>query len=324
MTVTLSMISVILCTYNRCHSLSKALDSVAQSQLPESVNWEVLVIDNNSKDSTSDVVKRYCDLWPNRFRYIFEAQQGKSHALNRGIQEAHGDVLAFMDDDVTVEPTWLRNLTQNIFNGRYAGAGGRIVPDQTISLPTWMPLHERYGLAPLAMFDLGLAAGDLDEPPFGTNMAFQRRIFETYGSFRADLGPQPGSEIRNEDTEFGSRILAAGEKLRYEPTAVVYHAMPEKRLRKEYFLKWFFDKGRADVREHGIQAGTKWFVGGVPVYLLRRLAVWSLRWMFAITPSHRFACRLKAWSIAGAIREIKIQRNAGDPPEYASTHGSIS
>ena len=49
-------ITVILCTYNRCQSLVKALSSVALSRLPESVTWEVLVVDNNSHDRTRDVV----------------------------------------------------------------------------------------------------------------------------------------------------------------------------------------------------------------------------------------------------------------------------
>ena len=64
---------------------------------------------------------------------------------------------------------------------------------------------------------------ELSQPPFGTNMAFQKKVFEKHGGFRLDLGPRPGSELRNEDTEFGRRLLAAGERLRYEPSATVYH-----------------------------------------------------------------------------------------------------
>ena len=56
---------------------------------------------------------------------MFESQQGKSNALTAGIQEARGEILAFMDDDVTVEPSWLQNLTTSLHNGEWAGAGGR-------------------------------------------------------------------------------------------------------------------------------------------------------------------------------------------------------
>ena len=85
-------ITVILCTYNRCRTLEKALTSVAASALPLSIEWEVLVVDNNSRDQTRDVVEDFCTRYPGRFRYLFEPHQGKSYALNTGIREARGDV----------------------------------------------------------------------------------------------------------------------------------------------------------------------------------------------------------------------------------------
>jgi glucosyl-dolichyl phosphate glucuronosyltransferase len=296
-------ITTILCTYNRCQSLSKALESVAASELPKAAEWEVLVVDNNSSDQTREVVGDFCRRYPGRFRYMFEPQQGKSHALNAGIREAQGEVLAFTDDDVTVEPMWLQNLTAALCCGEWAGTGGRVLPERTFSLPRWLPLEERYALGPLAMFDLGPAAGRLTEPPFGNNMAFQKKMFDKYGGFRTYLGPCPGSEIRGEDTEFGGRLLAAGEQLRYEPSAVVYHSVPENRLQKKYFQAWWFDKARADIRASGISPDTTWFVVGIPLYTVRRLAVWALRWMVAVAPSYRFSCKLKVWGLAGAIVE---------------------
>ena len=86
--------TVILCTYNRCESLAKVLASAACLELPKSVDWEVLVVDNNSSDGTGEVVEEFCRRYPGRFRYLFEPRQGKSHALNAGIREAHGDVIA--------------------------------------------------------------------------------------------------------------------------------------------------------------------------------------------------------------------------------------
>lgn len=296
-------ITVILCTYNRCQSLASSLESLAATQVSESVSWQVLVVDNNSRDQTRAVVEDYCRRYPERFRYLFEPEQGKSHALNAGIQATTGEILAFVDDDVTVESTWLQNLTAPLHNGEWAGVGGRILPEQNFSPPHWLPLQERYALAPLALFDLGSEAGPLTEPPFGTNMAFQRKAFEKYGGFRTDLGPQPGSEIRSEDSEFGHRLLAAGEQLRYEPSAIVYHSVPQNRIQKPYFLAWRFDKGRAKIRQFGIPTETRWLVAGIPLYLFRRFAVWTVRWMIAIEPSRRFSNKLKTWSVAGQILE---------------------
>jgi glycosyltransferase involved in cell wall biosynthesis len=284
--------------------LAKALESIAQSVMPESVQWEVLVVDNNSRDRTREVAEGFCARFPGRFRYLFEARQGKSHALNSAIRAAQGEVLAFTDDDVTVELTWLQNLTACLIAGTSIGCGGRIFPERHFAAPAWLPQDERYAKAPLVMFDLGPDAGDLLEAPYGANMAFVKEVFSKYGDFRVDLGPQPGSEIRSEDSEFCNRLLAAGEMLRYEPSAVVYHEVPSNRLRKEYFLAWWFDKARGDIRASGLPFDAKWHVAGVPVVLFRRLTVWTIRWIFTIHPARRFARKLQVWTIAGQIGEL--------------------
>ena len=310
-------VTVIVCTYNRCRSLERALSSVAASTPPKSIEWEVLVVDNNSPDRTRDVVEDFCRRYPGRFRYLLERQQGKSYALNAGIPEARGEVLAFMDDDVTVESTWLQNLTAGLRSGEWAGAGGRILPQWPCAPPSWLPEKEWFGMAPLVMFDRGPEAGPLADPPFGTNMAFHRRVFEKYGTFRTDLGPGLNGKVRNnEDTEFGRRLLEAGERLKYEPTAVVHHSVPQDRLRRDYFLTWWFNKGRADVREAGVAADTKWFVSGIPLYLFRRLAVGILRWLVALDPSRRFSYRLAVWLTAGTMVESYRQsREVGQKRE---------
>ena len=296
-------ITVIVCTYNRCQSLAKTLGSLVLSVLPGPTKWEVLVVDNNSTDETRAVVREYGQKYPGRFRYLFEPCPGKSHALRAGIQNTQSEIIAFTDDDVSVETTWLQNLTRNLHNCRWVGSGGRILPEQTFCPPRWLPVQDRYGLAPLALFDLGSEAGPLNESPFGANMAFQRKIFQKYDGFRTDLGPRPGSEIRNEDTEFGQRLLSSGEALRYEPQAIVYHSIPEKRIQKNYFLRWWFDKARADARQFAVPSSSRWAVDGVPLYLFRRLAVWSVRWVIALSPSRRFSNKIKAWTVMGQIAE---------------------
>jgi glycosyltransferase involved in cell wall biosynthesis len=296
-------VSVILCTYNRCHSLATALESVAASELPDSVPWEVLVVDNNSKDKTSDVVAEFGRRYPGRFRYLFEPQQGKSSALNAGIREARGQILAFMDDDVVVDGKWLQNLTAVFQKQEWAGAGGRILPERAFIPPAWLALGSKYALAPLALFDLGPQPDELTEAPFGTNMAFRKELFEKIGGFRTDLGPRPGSEARSEDTEFGDRALSAGQRLWYEPSAIVYHSLPAHRLQKRYFLTWWRDKTKADIRAFGLSKPGRLQVAGVPLYFFPRLANWTLQWISAIQPSRRFSNKLKVWMVLGAIAE---------------------
>jgi glycosyltransferase involved in cell wall biosynthesis len=312
-------VTVILCTYNRCQSLAKALESVAASEIDESVGWDVLVVDNHSSDQTRSVVKDFCLRHPSHFCYIFESQQGKSYALNAGIRAAQGNVLAFMDDDVIVAPTWLRNLTEPLRSREWSGVGGRILSQRVISSPNWLPLEGPYSMSGmLALFDLGERARKLDVPPFGTNMAFRKTMFERYGDFRTDMGPCPGSEIRNEDTEFGRRIMAAGEPLLYEPSAVVYHAIPENRLTKKYILRFWYDQGRASIREVG-QRPDIW---GMPRHyftMLKAITILApvrlLRWATAIGPQSRFYRKGWVWKTAGEIVEIRRRWFASDRQE---------
>jgi len=296
-------VTVILCTHNRCESLAQALESLAASTLPNSIAWEVLVVDNNSTDKTREVTERYCDSHPNHFRYLYEPRLGKSNALNSGIASANGNILAFTDDDVVVEPTWLLNLTAPLQADAWVGCGGRTLPERGFSPPRWIPRRGLYALAPLAVFDRGTTPRELRESPFGNNMAYKKSLFEKYGGFRLDLGPRAGSSEaqKSEDSEFGNRILAAGERLLYEPSAVLYHAVPQSRVQQAYFLSWWFDKARADVRGFGTEPAAKWVVRGIPVVLFRRFAVWLLRWTLEFEASARFECKLKVWGLAGQI-----------------------
>jgi glycosyltransferase involved in cell wall biosynthesis len=292
-------ISVIVCSYNRCQRLSKALDSIAASTLPHTIEWEVLVVDNNSRDQTRDVVGEYCRLHPGRFRYLFEPQPGKSYALNAGIREARGDVLAFTDDDVTVECRWLQNLTAPLSDSQWAGVGGRIILQWPSSLPSWLAIDGRFARHGFPSFDHGHEAKELVWPPFGPNMAFRKSVFEKYGQFRTDLGPSPSREIpcTDEDTEFGRRLIYAGKHLRYEPTAVVYHPVSEAQINKKYLLAFRFDKGRAAARQFRI----------APTPLIFSLAARTLQWIISVKPAVRFCRRLAVWEKAGTLVELYPQ-----------------
>jgi glycosyltransferase involved in cell wall biosynthesis len=297
----MTQITVILCTYNRCQILPMALESIAASELPDSTQWEVLVVDNNSTDQTREVVQDFCRRYPGRFRYLFEPQQGKSYALNAAIRESQSEILAFADDDALVESGWLWDLTSSLYGGDWVGAGGRIVPVWPRSLPAWLATSDPHTMGPFVAFDLGSEAGPLTRPPYGANMAFRREAFEKYGNFRTDLGPRPGSEIRREDIEFAERLLVAGEPLRYQPGAVVHHPVPEGRMKKMFVLRWWFWYGYSEVAESGAPPSEAWLVAGLPLYLLRRCLRWALQWIVSLSAPRRFACLRNAWYLAGSL-----------------------
>jgi len=304
-------ITVILCTYNRANALSAALDSVLASGLPGR-SWEILVVDNNCKDNTREVVQDFCARYPHRIRYVFEARQGLSNARNAGIREARGEIIAFMDDDVSVDPNWLQTLTAHFFDGPWSGAGGRVRPPKAFVAPDWLTLDggEMDASGVLALFDAGNEPGELKKPPFGANMAFRRGMFEKYGNFRADLGRCGDDLIGNEDTEFGNRLIAAGEPLRYEPGAIVYHPVSEDRLNKRYFLDWWFAYGRAMFRQNGAPPPV-WGISKVYFSLASR----TLRWLSCSPwkPKERFFWRCRMHVALGELAEMRSAGKGSKP-----------
>jgi hypothetical protein len=139
-------------------------------------------------------------------------------------------------------------------------------------------------------------------------MAYRKEVFARFGDFRTDLGRIGTGMLSNEDTEFGRRLLTAGEPLYYEPSAVVYHPVSKERLQKSYLLKWWFGKGRSDIREIGPRAGTRFFIRGVPLYLFRNLARWTAGWIVALDSRERFQNKLNVWNRLGAIVECYVSR----------------
>jgi glycosyltransferase involved in cell wall biosynthesis len=302
----LTRISVVVCTYNRADSLVKTLESVVSQSLPQGIDWEILVIDNNSSDETRRVAEDFCLQHPHRVRYLFEPQQGVSHARNAGVRGARGEIVAFIDDDETADAQWLLNLTANLFSVEWAGAGGRVMPQWNGSRPRWTQSESSFIAGPLAMFAPSIDEGELTEPPFGANMAFKREMFDRFGGFRTDLGRVGKALLSGEDTEFGRRLLSAGLRLHYEPSAVTHHPVEESRLRRRYFLSWWFYKGKSDIRELADQGQIRRLFP-ILLRLFRDAAVEAVRWVITFDPARRFICVLKIWAYAGQAFEYYRQ-----------------
>jgi len=103
-------LSVIICTRNRCEKLHLVLNSFRTINIPDGLQWEVLIVDNGSTDETAKICKSFLSKNTQKYRYVYEGKKGKSNALNRGIREAKGDILAFTDDDCIVDSSWFKAI----------------------------------------------------------------------------------------------------------------------------------------------------------------------------------------------------------------------
>lgn len=297
--------SIIICTFNRCDALGRLLDSLMRLSVPPTTAWEVLIVDNNSADATKSVAESFAANYPNRVRYIFESTPGKSFALNTGIQEARGEVLAFTDDDVTCDPKWLTELIDTLKTFDCSGVGGKIIPVWNVAKPSWFEEIGPYRLSPaIVSFDLGERPGPITIAPLGANIAFKKEVFQRHGRFRTDLGLTAQDRIGGEDTEFCRRLIKAGEKLYYAPAAIIYHPVEKSRTEKSYFEAWYFSRGKASVREEGIPENAMRYFG-VPRYLLGILLRTALRWLFSLNSKRRFYYKLEVYETIGRIQESR-------------------
>jgi glucosyl-dolichyl phosphate glucuronosyltransferase len=293
-------ISVVLGTYNRAESLAAALRSFSSLDSPPWLKWELVVVDNNSTDGTRKVVEEFSKQARFPVRYIFERRQGRSAALNAGITEANGEVVVFTDDDVLLHKDWLVNLKSTFDQYDCEAVAGRVVPLWNHPKPDWLEMDGHFAIT---NFDLGDEVKQIGIPPLGANSAFRRGVFARHGLFRLDLGVSGERHtITCDDTEFGERLIRAGEKMVYCPTAIVYHPVDPNRTTKTYFLSWYYYNGVSLTRSFGLP-GQGVFYFGVPRGLYRELAANLAKWLVSVDRNRRFRRKLRTYRSVGSIVE---------------------
>ena len=128
-------ISIVVATCNRSQGLRDLLEALLRSQCSDGLSWDVWIVDNNSKDGTAALVGAFAEREP-RIHYLFEGAQGKSNALNRGVRQAAGTIIAFTDDDCIPDPHWVENIGAAFAADAKLGlVGGRVELFNTLDHP---------------------------------------------------------------------------------------------------------------------------------------------------------------------------------------------
>ncbi|WP_198245572.1 glycosyltransferase [methane-oxidizing endosymbiont of Gigantopelta aegis] len=130
--------SIIICSYNRCQNLPDCFSCLEKQVITDPIQWEVLLVDNNSTDNTKQVTEDFNQSSSLNIRYIFEQKQGLSYARNRGINEAKGTYLMFIDDDIRVTENWLQSIYSTFKQYDCDAVGGRIHIESPNKLPPWI------------------------------------------------------------------------------------------------------------------------------------------------------------------------------------------
>ncbi len=272
--------SVVIATRNRQALLAQTLEALAVQTWPHD-HVEVIVADNGSTDGTREVVQAAARPGGPSLRYLSVPTPGKSLAVNQAVAIATGDIVAYTDDDVRPEPQWLERIAAAIEETGAHFVAGRVLPIWETPQPEWLS-PAVFGV--IAVPDNGERrvaiepGGDGAIMPIGANMAVTRAVVARVGGLRADLGKLEGTLRGGEDHEYFLRMLQAGCRGVYEPTAIVHHWVPAARVSRGYFRRWFYRNGRDVARLEPLFPSASASLLGLPRYLWRQAGgdLWSL------------------------------------------------
>jgi glycosyltransferase involved in cell wall biosynthesis len=236
-------ISAIISTFNRAGFLPGLFDSLKIQTLPAD-DFEVIIINNNSTDNTELLSRGFLNNSKGiRVRYFTEINQGLSFARNRGIKEAGGELVTFIDDDALPAKDFLEKSVSFFDEHPEAGAsGGKILLRFMSIKPGWYNIF----LAPLlGYFNHGNRTRLFKNNYFrGSNMTFRKSLFDTFEPFNTKLGRTGDTLTGGEEKELFYRLKKNGVQLWYNAEAVVYHLVPAERTTADFIMKQAIGTGR--------------------------------------------------------------------------------
>lgn len=302
-------VSVIIPTYNRAKVLEKTLHVFAELD-SEGIAWDVIVVDNNSRDETREVVSSFEGRLP--IRYLFEARQGKNWALNQALEHTESELLVFADDDVTPCQHWLQAILASVERWpEHVVFGGRIVPEFPPGTPDFVRQSDFSGYV-YGGLDFGPDDRLFPEEttPNGPNCWVRRCVFASGVRYDTSIGPNGHGRISGSELELFTRLRYDGAVPVYVPTATVIHRIEPHQTTFRYLLRRAYASGRGTVRIYGRGDRECQTIFGVPRYYYREAAesvIRALAYLCAARPQRSFEQLMHASQFLGCIRESATQ-----------------
>jgi glucosyl-dolichyl phosphate glucuronosyltransferase len=301
-------LTVAICTWNRAAMLDRVLAHLRTLRIPAGVDWEVLVVNNNSTDSTDATIARHAGQLP--IRRAFEPRPGISLARNRALRESRGDTIAWTDDDAFPEPDWIEKTLSAFDRFDAELVFGRVDPDWESAQPAWFTPKFR-GM--FALIDLGGEPRLVTESHvvgFNVNMAFRKSLVAKIGEYRTDIGS--GRMAGGEDIDLFQRAHRHGIRIAYQPEAVVRHYIPARRCTKAFYRSYTWGGSPNHLKLLGDEGRRVPRLFGLPRYFLRQqLAFFPgyFRALLRADAGEAFYCELKLIRLAGLYWSIFARRD---------------
>lgn len=317
-------ISVLLATRCRAGLLRQTLESMC-GLATSGLRWELVVVDNGSRDDTPDVLAAYAVRLP--LRSIRQPAPGKNRSLNAALDQLTGALTILTDDDVIVPPDWL--TAWHTAAARWpadAVFGGRIVPRFPPGTPVWMTGRSFPARAQcFAAFEPPQGEAPYDGTAFGPNLAVRTALFRTH-RFADELGPSGATYAMGGETEFLWRLRDAGHRIVYVPSACVEHALEPERLTEPALLHRARNAGRGDELRRALKRRPTRAAVAARMYLATWPKILAYRLACALTRFAPTAVRFKrAYKLATAHgrRELLVQMmSTGPSPDRGSAAAS--
>jgi glycosyltransferase involved in cell wall biosynthesis len=236
-------ISVIIPTYRRPATVLNAVRSLTQQSFD---SYEIVVVDNAGDPALAEAVRALGANTRVPLLYTVEPRTGLHYARHAGARLARGRILAFTDDDALADSGWLAALVEPYDDDRVACAGGKILLRWEAPPPAWV---RPYGPGYLSLLDYGDEPKELCSPDlYGCNLSIRRSTLFELGGFNVDS--YGDSWLGDGETGLLRKALAAGHKLIYAPSAVVWHVIPPERATLRYLRKRFANQAACDEYAH--------------------------------------------------------------------------
>jgi len=275
--VTLSL-SVVVCTHNRPADLRRCLDALSEVE----GEFDVIVVDSASQPSCRPLVDDYRTRIGS-LRYLSEERLGHSRARNRGIADARGDVIAFLDDDAAPHHDWARQIVlpfeRDDAIGCVGGACHAVFPD--VPRPSWLSDRLLQFAAITRFGPIGREARSSSEWPFGANMAFRRDALLAASPFPERLGRHGSNLLSGDETPVIESVRRHGWKVWLEPSAVVDHAVHVERCQSRYYWRrlWWTGITRARATDASAMLGFR-LVAAAGVRLVAFACSWDRVYLY--------------------------------------------
>jgi len=303
-------VSIIIPTYNRSHLLPLTLESFLAQDYPHD-RYEIILADNNSTDSTRDVVERYAGNSATSVIYIFEQRQGVHYARNSAAMQAKGDILYFTDDDMVAEPDLLTNLMKVFSYDPLIGcATGKILPRFEVPPPRWVERYLINGYLSLTERDKPEEfVVSRDDMVFSCHQAVLRDVFCLAGGFNPEN--RAGTWIGDGETGLNIKIKAMGYRFAYTSNSVIYHIIPKERMTLGYIVRRIGNQGFCDsYTEYRIHRQREKIIPA----MIRYSTIGALK-MFAMTLC-KVVLGMESWHFVPARMAYLYKRNVYDLKLY--------